>query len=247
MRDIYTMTHEQVLALTQEEITRIYDFMCADAGLRFVDFPTEPEKQVFTPDDIVYEVGEIYTQDIEVAQKLSAILVECRDKLVKIDYNYRVGSDYKYLKKNLEEYDYKAEIKTHRTFKAATYEYLQAAMEKFREAKDAYEKQKKDYDEYTKKRTKITEQVSQKINGHYKLQWKLEEYQRLMQKYIDLANGDKQIALNFFKKALAEKEWGPSEQWFLYKMGYLDVMQPDGSYLDTSGIEERAIAECGGY
>lgn len=56
-RHIEEMTHEEIIALTDDEITILEDILCAEQGLVSVDKPTQPELPPNRNGEIVYQVG----------------------------------------------------------------------------------------------------------------------------------------------------------------------------------------------
>lgn len=213
MNEFDVMSHKEKIALTTEEITRLCDYECAKNGVKLMTMPIEPEKKTFKADTFVYKALDYHTQDREIAEKIVSFFADIRPHLVKLDYNYRLGSENKYIEKNLDEWDARPEIQKLSVFSAETFRTLRGELESYNDKMNTYKSEKQEWEKNEEKRTKETEWIRLDISAHNRLEAKFEEYQRQWERYIDLANGDQTIARNFFKKSLTEEERGPVAEY----------------------------------
>lgn len=208
MKELNEMTHVEIASLSPDEIETLCDYECARNGVKLMIFPKEPVKKVFKPDLEVYEVGDFRSEDKSVIERIATFLADIRPHLCKVDYDYKIGSEYKYVTRNLSEWDHKVEVKKIMAFNSETYDRMKNEIQQHSTEMSEFERERKSFTENKSKREKTCEWITDKVFAHKRLQKKIDSYQETMKKYLELANGDRLIAANFFEKAIGEDENG---------------------------------------
>lgn len=231
------MSHQEIVALTNEDIKRLCDYECAVIGVKLMDPPIEPEKKVFTPTIEVFKVGDYYTEKEEVAQEIVAFFAKIREDLCKLEYNWKYGSDNQYIERNLTDYDYKIDMKKVKAFLPQEYNELKEEMMEYKTKMSSYEGLKKEFKDNEERREKETAWIHTKISAHKSLNYKVDTAKKEFNKYLNLAGGDQKIALNFFKKSLSEEESGPVAEYLISIFEELE----DNECRDDQALMDRAI------
>lgn len=106
MKSFNELTHEELLSLTQEQIEAYCDIAVAQAGLTKsivpnvelpkylsnIDILCAPERDV-----TLYEIDGKWFPTYEIAQEYAIMLSKFMEKQVYTDYEYSVGSEYRYV------------------------------------------------------------------------------------------------------------------------------------------------------
>ena len=189
----YTELSQAALAaLEEEDIERLVDIELAHDGIMPVSPPSEvsashPNSHI-TKDQKFYEVGGVLFKNE------SDALTFAKMERFKEDYDYSTGYDFKYPTAITDQ-------------PAPVFLYSKEAIDRHaaiivnhKEAKEAIEDHRKDYEEYKKAMTKVRTNIWNAISEAQSKQRKVDEARNTFEKYIELANGDKAVAIKFFKK-----------------------------------------------
>jgi hypothetical protein len=199
MKRIHEMNDAEILALTDDQITKLIDYECALEGVPLLP-PTpgdEPKNTLPEPDTTCYFVGGVLTTDKKLADKIYEVLTS--GSLVTTDYSRDYNN--KYLKPlNPEDYSYPAiTIQKHRSKKqwAACEDQYRV----YKEAKNQYDEIKQLYDEASKSRQNVIDQVYDKINFVRSVKNQQDYIRTEFARYLELAENNATIAMNFLLKA----------------------------------------------
>lgn len=102
MKKINEMTEQEIFALSDEDVQKMIKLRMMEEGVKLMDKPKVPELFEIEPADIQYFSiplldGFAFT-DFEEATKVAEMLKSAKS-LRKVDWDYKLGSDYKYLEK----------------------------------------------------------------------------------------------------------------------------------------------------
>ena len=135
MKTITEYTNDEVLELTDDELSKIIDYQCALAGIPLLpnqpDMPIKPEYDL---DSEVYTVGGFMFRDKESAESVKDLIN--KQSLVKVDYDYNIGYDYKYVTTS----DSGASVEVSKHMSISTYDKLKSEIAKSKAELDVYNK-----------------------------------------------------------------------------------------------------------
>lgn len=209
MKQITELSEAEILQLTTEQINKMIQFKMAEAGIKILTKPVEPTYQELPKKTILlYDVSGItyLFSDKLIAEDEGQALQAASSKMKSSTY---VGNDYTHKKvKNLDEYDLKNIGKVTEVLLYSTDDAIQA-----NEISKINKERKKEYEtllsEFKANETEadyiridiwdIVKKVQAKHSHMADMKY---EYER----YLDLAEGNKKIALNFLKKAYSIDE-----------------------------------------
>jgi len=195
MKTITELTHDELLALNDEQIERYVQLEIAEQGIKPVLPPEETtfEKVTITPTEKAYEVCNIIFKDKEQAIKFAS------QDIYSTDYDYSIGYDYKYLKKTEG-----LEIKENFYFDRKKVMDLAPLLQSNKIKKEEYDEQKQAYDKFLNSTTEHRELVFDVVAKAKEKERGINNAVKSFEKYKDLAEGNEAIALNFFDKAFTD-------------------------------------------
>lgn len=198
MKRLSEHSREELANLTDDQYDMLVDLECMHEGAplsiekpRYKEVPTVPE-----PDVEVYEVCGFVLTDKAEADKL----VEAINKLqscVEIDYNYRVSSDYRYISEKKVKPD--KEIRTREVYTKDAYKAIQSTLENINTIKEYNDELREDYEERCEQRNNVIHDISEAIRTAVDELEELRAATEVYKKYLDLSNGNEEVAQNFFK------------------------------------------------
>lgn len=194
MKRIYDMEDTEVLALTDEQISNLVDYECALEGVPLL--PPEPGPapvKVAPPLDLkVFEVGGVMVVDAEHAGRILDVITSGPIFKKEYDKEHLVplnSGDYSFPK-----------IETKMVRSIEQWEAIKADMTAYEAAKREYDKTSKLYNDITKDRQRIVNGIYDIIHDVRDLNWQREHIRSEFARYLVLAEGNPQIALNFLEK-----------------------------------------------
>lgn len=199
MKRIYDLTEAELLSLTDEDVMRYIDYECALEGVPMLP-PVPgacPVKVTPAPDANVFEVAGFLTMDSTHATRILDAFNS--GELYKESYP---GSDYgtKYLTPMSNDQYSKPKIETKTVHSAEQWDKIKDSHQAFVGEKAAWDKINKTYQEALKGRSSISEDVWQQIRDAREHSYDRERLREEFGRYLVLAEGNKQIALNFLEK-----------------------------------------------
>jgi hypothetical protein len=203
MKPFHELTEDELIALTDEQVTFYIDFACAEAGVPLLpptipgNGPTPPK----VPTINVYKVAGVSFTDVADAEKLQAFILTL---LSRGDEKYLDGRwrEPKYFQPKGDADTYTITTSTSMT-EAQARAHL-AALDAHEEAKNAHENATRKYREILEKRKSYAKDVHDAISEAHSKRYRRDELQALFDRYVELAGGDRMIAARFLERAKPE-------------------------------------------
>lgn len=216
MKRFQELTDVEVLALSEEEIERYIKLEMAEEGIKILQKPVEPKyKTIPEGDELTYGVGgfadNVVFKEKGAAQRIAdAITKELPNAF---DLSYNRNYSLRYLKKADTEYTNLGVVKHSKHYKKETLDRIEEDKTANDDLKRIYEKELKEYDSENNRASRIRSDIWDRV--HYLQQQELEKERNLTRykEYLELANGNPEIAMNFLKKAYTIDE--QTEQYIL--------------------------------
>lgn len=198
MKRLSEHSREELSNLTDEQYDMLVDLECMHEGAplsiekpRYKEVPTVPE-----PDVEVYEVCEFVLTDKAEADKLVKT-INALQSCVELDYNYRVSSDYRYISEK--KVKPAKEIRTREVYTRDAYHAIQSTLENIKTIKEYNDELREDYEERCEQRNNVIHDISEAIRTAVDELEELRAATEVYKKYLDLSNGNEEVAQNFFK------------------------------------------------
>jgi hypothetical protein len=202
MQTIYDLEKKDVHNLTFEQVERFVDIACAMDGVMLLpELPVEPKLDNPPKDAWIFKVGEFKVRTAEDAAKILEVVSSVG--LVETTYDYHVGYNNTYIVAGKTVNP--PEIKKESVYSAEMYAKVKSDLQKFNAAKTEYDSKRKDYDKASTDRSKISSKIWEYVND---VNFEFGQKERLTNefaRYLDLAGGDKAIALSFFDSAFKKE------------------------------------------
>ncbi len=197
MKTIDEMNHEEILALTDGQVNVLIDYECALEGKPLLPpMPVAPQKVEIEPDILVYEVGGVTTTCPDHAAKILAA-IETGDQW---ETEYVSGySGTRRLRPT--DYYHKAKIETRKVFSVEKWDEMKNAINQYEATKKSYEEAKKEYDDAANDRVQISERIWNTVSHFRNEEFRRRHLRNEFSRYLELAEGNHTIAMNFLKKA----------------------------------------------
>lgn len=202
MKRFSELSHEKIKNLTTENVQFYVDLECAHKSIPLLpSFPLEPKKPDIKSDITLYRVGDFRFDSFETAKKVLECLI--KSPLYGADWT---GMDFvRYTAKKLtsEDYNY-PNISQEASYTQATFNMYKEEIETYNNLKKLYDKQKKEYEEVYAKRKVIEKTIEEKIVCVNSIEQTKKRYKIIFDRYLSLAEGDREIAAKFFDDAHPE-------------------------------------------
>lgn len=192
-------TDDELVLMNDEQLEDLIKTECMCDGVVTEYFKPEPVKIPSIP----LRDKKIYSFSFSVCDESESIEMEKRinelKSLCKCDYDYSVGSEYKYVAAKSAEEIVPSVINV---YSEESYKNIKPTLMTIKNLKDTYEDLACEYDEksedYAEIRSKVMERYYQASNNKSKLDRAVSMYQE----YLRLSNGSSEIAENFFKQSV---------------------------------------------
>jgi len=190
MKRLEGYTNEELRILTQAQIETLVDLECAHEGIPLLpEVPVKKEVNKPQPDLTLYLVPSVYFKNKEGANQI----IELMNSMPRMGDKY-----YNYGYVNIEECVTLSEVKVFsEDAKLRTKSQTEAA----KEIENQYESAKKEYDKIAEQRSDIINRINGAVGDAFDEYRKMEKYKKQYARYLQLAEGEKDIALNFMKAA----------------------------------------------
>jgi hypothetical protein len=191
------LDYKKLIALTDEDVQIFIDIEVAYAGIIPVAKPKVPEYHdvEIKKTETFYEVGNLLFKNRIDAENIVAL------KVYETGYNYRNGGyDYKFPKVRI------LTVNTIMLYKEADIIEVGEMLQENKEMKEGYQKIHTEYNKYMDSIKDIKDQVWEIVRTAKNKEYLLNEARKNFQKYMELANNDREIAETFFKNAYGETE-----------------------------------------
>ena len=201
MKRLSEHSREELVNLTDEQYDMLVDLECMYEGAplsiekpRYKEVPTVPE-----PNVEVYEIcGFVLTDKAEADKLVEAI--NALQSCVELDYNYRVSNDYRYISEK--KVKPAKEIRTREVYTRDSYQAIQSILENIKIIKEYNDEIREDYEERCEQRNNVIHDISEAIRTAVDELEALRAATEVYKKYLDLSNGNEEVAQNFFKTGI---------------------------------------------
>jgi len=196
MKRYTDFTDEELLTITEEDLSALVDLECAISGVPLLPAAPEYVQEVdVAPDTTVYEVAGFYFEERGAADRVANVINEQRPLQVTCDWQLDrcrhvdgyAGSG--------------AVVKAEQVLTKATHERTRNARMEYKAKKEAYDKLRKEYDRIVSMREECAENVYRAVERARTERSRRELAEGNLQRYIQLADGDEEQARKFFDAA----------------------------------------------
>ncbi len=193
------MSDATLANITDEQFAMLVDIECMYNGkIISVDKPTyQVEPTVPVGEIDVYEVAGYNFTDPKEAERVAQIINSSSSR-VRLDYDYKVGYEYRYIE--IEE-DTSVKVVAKNVYSKDTFSYLSGILANITKIRDSNKEAKKEYEARCTARNEIAEKISKAVSEARSREYRLEVAGNVYTKYLELCNGDKEIADKFFKQS----------------------------------------------
>ncbi len=202
MKPFSQLNDAELIELTDEQIDYYVKLHKAEAGIRILSLPEMPaQREIPAPELQMYEVvGHVFS-DKEKAEEIASTINKHLASSFTSDYDYwRSGSDFKYAKP----FDGTlVSVSIVRLYSQGVYNSIKDIAQSNSKIAEAYKEVKKDYENEQEKAADLVEAIYGAIREARERIRKFHEYKVRIVEYIQLANGNPEVAWNFFDKAYA--------------------------------------------
>jgi len=190
MKRLTDYTNEELRDLNQQQIEDLIDLECAHEGVPLLpEMPVKPEVNKPQPDLTLYQVSGLYLKHKEDADRL----IELINSMPRMEEKY-----YKEGYFDREEMERVQEVKV---FSEDAKMRTKAQANAAKELEDQYRFAKKEYNKIAEQRKDIIDRVNDAVCNAFDEYNKEQVYKKQYARYLQLAEGEKDIALNFMKAA----------------------------------------------
>lgn len=199
MNRIYEMEEAEILALADEQVSKLIDYECALEGAPML--PPEPgmkpTKQLPEQDAVVFTVGGHMTLSADHAQAIFAALTS--GQLYDESYEGRFY-EIKFLEPIIQTGYHAPKIESKRSYSAERWNQIRADVSEYTAKLAEWEKKNEEYQKALKSRSTIHERVWDRIMTARNHASDREQLRREFERYLELAEGNRRVALNFLEK-----------------------------------------------
>ena len=219
MKKINEMTEQEIFALSDEDVQKMIKLRMMEEGIKLMDKPKVPELFEIEPADIQYFSiplldGFAFT-DFEEATKVAEMLKSAKS-LRKVDWDYKLGTDYKYLEKR-ERYKFNGnsdfDILSSWAYSIELYAKISNFATQNEAMKEQAEKDQKEYEAQLAESAELVQEIAGRVR---EVRNKYERLETLSYKfaadYYPLSDNDEDMAMKFMAKAYTLNE---EEQSFI--------------------------------
>lgn len=191
MKRYTDLSIEELNSLTDEQIQKFIDIEVAFAGIQIVIKPLSAEVQRITivPTLSAYHIKGVLVEDLEVARILQSAVV------FKTNYSYP-DYDRKYIEEVTE-----TGIETQQFFHKEELEQVKGQVTAAKEAETAFKAANKLYCEYQQQIDAFQHEVLGAVANARQVIYQRQQAQAAYDRYLNLADGDEDIAARFFRDA----------------------------------------------
>lgn len=195
MRQIDSYTESQLVALTDAELERVIAVQCAVEGVAMLpEKPIAPEPFVVKPDVEVFEVCGVSYMNKADADEVADLVNSKQRAAFGYDRQYR-----QFFKEPT--YDGEHMVSRKGYCSSALLDQHSVEIAKAAEAKKAYDAASKEYNSVADVRESIAGRIMEKVYEARERARQRDDFRARFKQYIELADGNTAMALQFFEKA----------------------------------------------
>jgi hypothetical protein len=204
MKTINDMTHEEIVALSVEELNELAFVQMAVKGVKLPEKPVEPiYKKIPEPTKVLWtcDAFSFHCDDKAVLDELIALLLSKKDHLYtgETDWSTRAEVCTKGLQTS--GWGNKISQNSHLHYTQDEFSCLKSDLQHNKELKTIFDEQFKAYEEEKKEADEITSEIYSIYNEHIRIDETFAKYAGILGRYLNVAKGDKGIAWDFFVAA----------------------------------------------
>jgi hypothetical protein len=212
-RKIDEMTHEEIVALTKEDLERLVKIGMAEEGIPIVDEPERTKNHSLPKEDMqvftAHCIGQLgFLNRDECLAVLEAI--SAATSRVRFEHDYALGCNKVYPGFSTEYSDGAghADLSTVSGRSLSQLKYVRAELEDQKKAEKAYTESVAAYRKATMAATTIRDEIYGVYYAHIGIKNRKAALQRKYEQYMELADGNAEIAMRFLAKVetLSEDE-----------------------------------------
>lgn len=196
MKRIFDMNDEELLALDEDSVVKLIDYECALEGIPMLP-PNPGPPPVAEKDVVVYKVGGFKTTSSEHASCIMKAVVE--GPLVKTVYDHNYKDPY-IVQIVQDDHDY-PKVETELRYSAELWDVIKTGLEKFESCKVEYSRLDKAFKEALAARSDIDDRAWGQISEARTRRNDREEIRSQFARYLELAENNTTVAMNFLLKA----------------------------------------------
>lgn len=198
MKTLDDHTLPELAALDEAAIDALIDLECAIAGVPMLPpTPTPPEPLAAVYDVTLYEIGGFRFRSREDAEHVAAAI---NGRLVaSMGYDYKVSGSYV---SDYEPVETVVQVRHDRT--QACHDAQRSAKLAHKALTDAYKAQQSEYDTIAEQRETVAERVRAAASSARSHAMQADRLREEFARYLELAQQDRRIALNFLRAARAD-------------------------------------------
>lgn len=199
MKNFDQLNDLELVELKSEDIEKYIKLKKAEAGVKIVNYPATPEyQQIPVPDLEVFQVCGFSFTEREKAVEIAETINKHISSSLSVDYNWRGDSRVKYAKPFSGSL---AQVEVEKVYSWGVYESIKEIIESNARIEKAFKALKDEYEAEEDKAKELVDEVYNKINEAKERLEKFRNYKVRIIEYLQLANGDRDVAWNFFDKA----------------------------------------------
>lgn len=201
MKGFDRLTDAEILALTDDQIAYYMDLACAEEGAPLMppDPGREPTKPAYQPDVTLHACGGFLFFDAETAARVADVV----NGLRRAETKYVSGPRYE---KTAHIETDPVRLTTEKVYSPELWDQIKNEVNDYGERKQSWDARVKEHTEASKARDKVTAWIREKIEQVRDDDYQRERYTRELARYIELAEGDREMAVRFLFKAHPEAE-----------------------------------------
>lgn len=202
MKSVSDMTEKEILALTDEQIARMIDLACVDEGVALLPaLPDEPTKPDHEPDLMLYKVegSQVAYPKSEAAVEVVASMVKTTPYILDYVSHGRRNATYSYVAKPMpRSHHYYPKVSSTQVYSESMWDRIKDELDAYNGLKEQYDAAKKEYDSSLNDRKGISADIWGKIEKVRTHESNRNRHRREFQRYLDLADGNRSLALKFY-------------------------------------------------
>lgn len=201
MRAFDTLTEQELVALSEEDIQRYIDYACAENGVPLLPalIPEPPSNPVPETDEIAYAVGRSYSTDIVCLKSSDAQeLADFLNRIQTVELQYVPGPT---TDRVIDVRRGPYVVTPTPCYSAALGATIRPALADAERAKKVYDAAKKDYDRAVAEREGTASEIRDKVSDAWEVHNRRESRRRDFARYLQLADGKQDIAARFLLNA----------------------------------------------
>jgi hypothetical protein len=204
MKNFDDLTKQELAVLTTEEVNRYINLACAEEGIPLVpDLPPKPIQPVIESDTLFYEIAGQTVRTMADAEAIQKVFngIQVYSK----SYNRCIGDMYVY-EPDERSYNDPTKIHTVKAISNELYALNKQNIETYKTEKGEYDRIEGKFKSIKEKREHIEERFWNIYRDAVEWNYEMEQTKKTFIQYLDLANGDKEIAWKFLVKANEDVE-----------------------------------------